>query len=339
MELVVRKTELLRELQLFQGIVERKNTIPILANVLVEADGEEVRLLATDLEVGLRSRCQASVARPGSVTVPAKKLYEIRQGAARDRRADRGGQGRRQSGSGSFRLAPADAAARGLSHAARSRDRRRGRAAGGNAAADGREDAVRHHRRGHALLPERGAVRAQERRDEPGGDRWSPVGARERAAGRRQEGQGGGRDARDPAAQDADGARPAAGRAGRRRHVLARREPSVLPHRRPRADLAHDRRAVSGVRARHPQGERQARGLRAGPADQRRQARGAPVERAVARSALPGGQGQGRDRVEQPGVRRGARRADRRLRGRADAESASTRSTCSTSSAWSKPRA
>ena len=37
MELVVRKTDLLRELQLFQGIVERKNTIPILANVLIEA--------------------------------------------------------------------------------------------------------------------------------------------------------------------------------------------------------------------------------------------------------------------------------------------------------------
>lgn len=77
MELVVRKSELLRELQLFQGIVERKNTIPILANVLVEADGGEVRLLATDLEVGLRSRCEASVAKAGSVTVPAKKLYEI----------------------------------------------------------------------------------------------------------------------------------------------------------------------------------------------------------------------------------------------------------------------
>jgi DNA polymerase-3 subunit beta len=77
MELVVRKNELLRELQLFQGIVERKNTIPILANVLIEADGGEVRLLATDLEVGLRSRCEASVAKSGSVTVPAKKLYEI----------------------------------------------------------------------------------------------------------------------------------------------------------------------------------------------------------------------------------------------------------------------
>jgi DNA polymerase III subunit beta len=77
MELVVRKADLLRELQLFQGIVERKNTIPILANVLIEADGDHVRLLATDLEVGLRSRCEASVGKPGSLTLPAKKLYEI----------------------------------------------------------------------------------------------------------------------------------------------------------------------------------------------------------------------------------------------------------------------
>ena len=77
MELVVRKTDLLRELQLFQGIVERKNTIPILANVLIEANGDEVKLLATDLEVGLRSKCTASVAKGGSLTLPAKKLYEI----------------------------------------------------------------------------------------------------------------------------------------------------------------------------------------------------------------------------------------------------------------------
>ena len=77
MELVVRKTELLRELQLFQGIVERKNTIPILANVLIEAKGDEMRMLATDLEVALRSRCAASVAKGGTLTLPAKKLYEI----------------------------------------------------------------------------------------------------------------------------------------------------------------------------------------------------------------------------------------------------------------------
>ena len=78
MELTVQKGDLLHELQLCQGIVERKNTIPILGNVLLEAnDGDSVRLLATDLEVGLRSQCQASISRAGALTVPAKKLFEI----------------------------------------------------------------------------------------------------------------------------------------------------------------------------------------------------------------------------------------------------------------------
>ena len=57
MELTIRKGDLLRELQLFQGIVERKNTVPILANVLIEAsDNGGVDMVATDLEIGLRSR-------------------------------------------------------------------------------------------------------------------------------------------------------------------------------------------------------------------------------------------------------------------------------------------
>src|SRR5471032_3112354 len=77
MELVVRKNDLLRELQLFQGIVERKNTISILANVLMEAKGDHVSFLATDLEVGLRSKCVATVTKAGSLTLPAKKFYEI----------------------------------------------------------------------------------------------------------------------------------------------------------------------------------------------------------------------------------------------------------------------
>lgn len=77
MELVVRKNDLLRELQLFQGIVERKNTIPILANVLLDAKDGQVTFLATDLEVGLRSHCDATVSKPGSLTLPAKKLFEI----------------------------------------------------------------------------------------------------------------------------------------------------------------------------------------------------------------------------------------------------------------------
>jgi DNA polymerase-3 subunit beta len=77
MELVVRKNDLLKELSLLQGIVERKNTIPILANVLLEAGSDAVSLLATDLDVGLRSKCDAVVSKPGTATLPAKKLFEI----------------------------------------------------------------------------------------------------------------------------------------------------------------------------------------------------------------------------------------------------------------------
>jgi DNA polymerase-3 subunit beta len=77
MELSVSKADLLRELQFFQGIVERKNTIPILANVLIDAKGAEVKLAATDLEVGLKSRCAAKIEKAGSLTLPAKKLFEI----------------------------------------------------------------------------------------------------------------------------------------------------------------------------------------------------------------------------------------------------------------------
>jgi DNA polymerase-3 subunit beta len=77
MELVVRKSDLSKELSLLQGIVERKNTIPILANVLLQADANGLSLLATDLDVGLRSRCDANVSKPGTLTLPAKKLFEI----------------------------------------------------------------------------------------------------------------------------------------------------------------------------------------------------------------------------------------------------------------------
>ena len=77
MELVVRKNDLLKELSLLQGIVERKNTIPILANVLIEASGSVVSLLATALDVCLKSQCEATVTKPGTLTLPAKKLFEI----------------------------------------------------------------------------------------------------------------------------------------------------------------------------------------------------------------------------------------------------------------------
>ena len=77
MEFIARKDELLRELALIQGIVERKNTIPILANVLIEVTSNTIELAATDLDVGLRCRLPANVAEPGALTLSAKKLYEI----------------------------------------------------------------------------------------------------------------------------------------------------------------------------------------------------------------------------------------------------------------------
>jgi DNA polymerase-3 subunit beta len=77
MEISVRKSDLVRELQLVQGIVERKTSIPVLSNVLVEAKGAELKLAATDLDVSLRCGCAAEVRKDGALTLGAKKLYEI----------------------------------------------------------------------------------------------------------------------------------------------------------------------------------------------------------------------------------------------------------------------
>ena len=77
MEFTVRRSDLLQELTLIQGVVERKNTIPILANVLVHAEGGELAIAATDLEIGLKSVCPSKTTVPGTITLPAKRLYEI----------------------------------------------------------------------------------------------------------------------------------------------------------------------------------------------------------------------------------------------------------------------
>ena len=77
MEFTVRKFDFLQELTLIQGVVERKTTIPILANVLVKAEGGELGIIATDLEIGLKSACASKTTVPGTVTLPAKRLYEI----------------------------------------------------------------------------------------------------------------------------------------------------------------------------------------------------------------------------------------------------------------------
>lgn len=77
MKLKIKKEEILKGLQRIQGVVEKKNTMPILSNMLLTADGNGVEIVATDLEIGLRGRYTGEVEKPGSVTVSAKKMYEI----------------------------------------------------------------------------------------------------------------------------------------------------------------------------------------------------------------------------------------------------------------------
>ena len=77
MKLTIKKEEILKGLQRIQGVVEKKNTMPILSNMLLTADDKGVEIVATDLEIGLRGRYAAVVDKPGAVTVSAKKMYEI----------------------------------------------------------------------------------------------------------------------------------------------------------------------------------------------------------------------------------------------------------------------
>ncbi len=77
MEFSAKKSDILRELNLTQGVVEKKTTIPILSNLLLEATGETLRISATDLELGVRCGCLAKIKKEGSGTIPAKRLLEI----------------------------------------------------------------------------------------------------------------------------------------------------------------------------------------------------------------------------------------------------------------------
>jgi DNA polymerase-3 subunit beta len=76
MEIVVSRQDLLRELTATQSVVERKTTIPILSNFLLEADDDRIVITATDLDQSIRTSCAAKVKKAGSCTIPARKLYD-----------------------------------------------------------------------------------------------------------------------------------------------------------------------------------------------------------------------------------------------------------------------
>lgn len=77
MEFSVKKYDLLDELALTQGVVERKTTIPILSNLLFEAQGNRLAITATDLELSIRTSCEVKGKKEGAGTIPAKKLLEL----------------------------------------------------------------------------------------------------------------------------------------------------------------------------------------------------------------------------------------------------------------------
>jgi|SRR5579875_889964 len=77
MEFTTRRADLLREIDLAQGVAEKKTTIPILSNILLEVAESDLRLSATDLELGLTCGCTARVKTAGATAIPSKRLLEI----------------------------------------------------------------------------------------------------------------------------------------------------------------------------------------------------------------------------------------------------------------------
>src|SRR5579862_3207935 len=76
-DVTVAKADIVKELSITQGVVERKSTVPILSNFMFETHGPNVLLITgTDLDLSLRTFCPAQVTKPGSCTVPARKLYD-----------------------------------------------------------------------------------------------------------------------------------------------------------------------------------------------------------------------------------------------------------------------
>jgi len=85
MKFSIGKDAIQGELQLLQGIVEKRNTMPILANILVTASENEVQLIGTDLEVGLKTHFPAQIDDAGTITISGKKLFEIVRSLAGDK--------------------------------------------------------------------------------------------------------------------------------------------------------------------------------------------------------------------------------------------------------------
>jgi len=77
MDFLIEKQDLLKELMFVRSAVEKRNTIPILSHFLLEADGLELRISATDLEIAARTTCPAKVKTKGAAVIPGLRFLEI----------------------------------------------------------------------------------------------------------------------------------------------------------------------------------------------------------------------------------------------------------------------
>ncbi len=77
MEFKIQRSAFLKSLSWTQSIAERKTTMPILSNTLLEAKGQNIKTIATDLDVGVVTQTTANIISEGKICVPAKSLYDI----------------------------------------------------------------------------------------------------------------------------------------------------------------------------------------------------------------------------------------------------------------------
>jgi len=73
----INRESFLQGLSRVQSVVERKNTVPILSNVLIDGNGEKLKLMATDMEMGISGYMDANIKSAGAITISARKLFEI----------------------------------------------------------------------------------------------------------------------------------------------------------------------------------------------------------------------------------------------------------------------
>ncbi len=107
MQFSAQRKDLLTALQTVIGVVERRQTMPILSNILLKTEDEQLIVTATDLELELITQCPASIDQPGGVAVPARKFLDICRGLPEDAQVTLSQDGQRtrvQSGRSRFTL-------------------------------------------------------------------------------------------------------------------------------------------------------------------------------------------------------------------------------------------